>query len=895
LQFSSESEKNVELKYGYCRNNCMLHCGRIAVVKNGRVVEIRGWKGHPISDGKLCAKGLAAIDDTYGPNRVLYPMKRIGDKFERISWEKALDEIAEKLREIRKEWDGKPLHHMTAEEMRRVARYATPRNSCGEAEYLYYMRFGRTFISSLNYSGCVACNGNWWRARLATTGFNCPVNTIDTIVDSKLIIDFGYNIAETAVVSFKWVKEAIRRGAEFIYIDPRFTKTAAHATEYIPIRPGTDGALVLGLMNVLVRNGWTYPYLKYYVDEEEFNRFVEEIVKKYPPEKVEEITWVPSKKIEELAKKIHEAGRKVAILAGTRTSTQISGFNTNRLIVMLHLMIGSYGVSGGGDYNPKPGVVPADYVPLTPTCSYKYPAIFYPDDAYDWTRGWVPETRWPEVKEQIKAYFGLGGNPIIRSAGDQRGLYEYLKEHGLIVIGTTEWNEMCDYAHYVLPLATDLESSGSTFLCSTLRAVQWKDAAVPPMGEAKQDLWILNEICRRVYGDESMYRECPDCEKRAKEILADGGTLDDVWNEIVKPWADKIKAIWNEERRKPGGKYLDDIINEVAEESVKATGHCEDHKYVIRNRELIFREDLKEWGEKVGFDLDNHGLLWPYNIFKQGPEAVYHYWWRLEMLMWPLKPGTPAAMDPERCHPFSGLRLDIVKEKKVVYWPAPLCLMEKDPDYRGEKVFFERCPNCWKTAKELGMPEIPLLWTPPKRWNQKTNSFYPWKEGKAFIDLKGETWYGAGLPDWTEPAEKPRDISQKIDWNEEYPLIMITGKLAHLMTGYSQNVNVLLTKIEEKPFVWIHPSTAEHLGIKDGDIVKIITPRSPKNGLKIRVKLTTLIHPKVVFVPTHTGPKAINEDFRNEGVMLVASTAEDPYTRMIGYSTNVCRVERVDR
>jgi anaerobic selenocysteine-containing dehydrogenase len=83
LQFSSESEKNVELKYGYCRNNCMLHYGRIAVVKNGRVVEIRGWKGHPISDGKLCAKGLAAIDDTYGPNRVLYPMKRIGDKFER--------------------------------------------------------------------------------------------------------------------------------------------------------------------------------------------------------------------------------------------------------------------------------------------------------------------------------------------------------------------------------------------------------------------------------------------------------------------------------------------------------------------------------------------------------------------------------------------------------------------------------------------------------------------------------------------------------------------------------------------------------------------------------------------------------------------------------------------
>ncbi|MGQ9758988.1 MAG: hypothetical protein ACUVQ5_00215 [Candidatus Methanomethylicaceae archaeon] len=65
-----------------------------------------------------------------------------------------------------------------------------------------------------------------------------------------------------------------------------------------------------------------------------------------------------------------------------------------------------------------------------------------------------------------------------------------------------------------------------------------------------------------------------------------------------------------------------------------------------------------------------------------------------------------------------------MKDKKVVYWLAPLCLMEKDPNYRGEKVFFERCPNCWKTAKELGMPEIPLLWTPSKRWNEKKVSIH---------------------------------------------------------------------------------------------------------------------------------------------------------------------------
>ncbi|MBS7268842.1 MAG: hypothetical protein KIH10_08415 [Candidatus Freyarchaeota archaeon] len=158
--------------------------------------------------------------------------------------------------------------------------------------------------------------------------------------------------------------------------------------------------------------------------------------------------------------------------------------------------------------------------------------------------------------------------------------------------------------------------------------------------------------------------------------------------------------------------------------------------------------------------------------------------------------------------------------------------------------------------------------------------------------MKGETWNGAGLPEWTEPAESPKDVSEKIDWGEEYPLIMTTGKLTHLMTGHSQNVNELLLKIDEKPYVWIHPSTAEHLGINDGDLVKIITSRSPKNGLKMKAKLTRRIHPKTVFVPTHTGSKALNEDFRNEGVMLVTATAEDPYTKMIGYSTNACRVEK---
>ncbi|MBS7643797.1 molybdopterin-dependent oxidoreductase [Candidatus Bathyarchaeota archaeon] len=524
------------------------------------------------------------------------------------------------------------------------------------------------------------------------------------------------------------------------------------------------------------------------------------------------------------------------------------------------------------------------YIPWAAAAPYMYPEYMYPDDPHHWGKGWVPEAAWPQIKNQMRAYVGLGGNPVLRAAGDQRGVFEHLKKNGLVVIGTTEWNEMCDYAHYILPMATDLESSGSTFLCSTNRVVQWKDAAVPPLGEAKQDLWIINELGHRIFGDETMFRECPDCEKRVKEILSEGYSLDEAWEELIGQYLDEING------RLAKGERIDDIAVDLA----KRMGHDPgNHKYVVRNIELRYRLEFKKWGEQVGFDLDNHGLLWPYNIFKQGPEAIYHYWWKFMMILWPVPPGSPAAKDPEKYHPFSGLRLDIVKERGVIHFPAPMHLIEQDPNYRGEKVAFEKCPGCWKKGTEMNMPDIPILWTPSERWNSKTGSFYPWGAGKAYIDLKGETWHGAGLPDWEEPAESPKDVTQEIDWNEEYPLIMTTGKLPHLMSTSSQNVNEALVEIDELPMVQIHPIVAKRVGINDGDLVRVFTPRSPKYGsLVMKARITKRIHPKVIFVPTHTGPKSFSEEFQNEGVMLVTSPAEDPYTRMVGYSTNVCKIEK---
>jgi len=895
-----------EIKYGYCRGTigCMAYCGRQAHVKDGRVVDITGWPEHFISRGHLCAKGVAEVATTYSPHRILHPMKRVGDGFERISWDQAIEEITAILREVRSEWDGKPLHQMTVEEQRRVARTATPRNSSGEQEWLGYMRMGELFISAPHYSGCIGCFGNWWRSALATTGFTYPINTMPDLVNTKLAVNFGANYAETAPVMMQWFEEAKANGMKMICFDPRCSKLATRADEYVPIRPGTDGAVALGILNVLVENGWTYPYMEYYVDKGEWEKYVKEVVSAYTPERVEEVSWVPAEKVRDIARQIREAGRKVSFAWGSRISTSTNGFNTGRIMMTLVLATGAFGTPGGGIHQPKPAGVPCMYIPFAAAAPTKFPDKGYPDDPFSWGKGWVPEAAWPSIKEDIKVGYFLGANGIARAAGDQRGLMKALGESGKLIFATVEWNEMCEYANYILPLATDLETAGSTWLCGSNRNMAWKDAAIDPLGESRSDMWITNEVMARVLGEETFYRACPDCEREAKETLAAGASLDEVYGKLMKPWADEIKRRWDEERVKPWeagmptGKDLYTIMNEVAMESAQATGHGDDHRYVIRNIELIFREDLKEWGDEVGLDLDNHGLAWPYNIFLQGPEAINQYLWKLHMKAWPVMPGSMPAMDPDKWHPFSGLRLDILTERPGgVHWPCPAGMMEQDPDYRGETVFFQRSPANWMTSEEMGMPEVPLLWTPGMRWSDEEKNFVPWQMGKAVIDLRGESWHGAGLPEWEEPIYYEEELANKgqaPDLSEEYPFIVITGKMPQFVLSMTKGVNEVLVDVGEEPRVWISTQAAAPLGIADGDRVKIETPLSQEFGpLTMTAKVTELIHPRVIFCPHGTGSVAIRDKLKNEGgINFLANTSEDHLTRMVGYSHSIGKVTR---
>lgn len=840
----------VEVRHGFCKNVCHLACARLTTVKDGRVVNIEGDKDGLINEGRLCAKGKSVIKDLYAPNRILFPLKRErGQKsFRRIGWEQAITEISAKLREVRSEWDGKPIHHATPQQYRRVLWYESPNGDGGVAVDLLH-RFGRTFPASLHYSGCAGCFGNWWRSGLATVGSITRQDPVMDIINSKFILNIAYNLAETATNYLVWIKRAQEKGAKFVYIDVRRTPTADQADEFIPIRPGADGAFILGLLYVLlVENKWGYKDIYKTVEKEEWDKFVNEEVKKYPPEKAAELTWIPAETIRRLAKEIHAAGRQFAQINGTHGCTASNGFMTGRLYCMLNIALGAYGVPGGGEYAPKPTEIATIKLPVAgdllhpKAVRFQWPMPKWAGDIYDWHAGFTTENHYPEVAaDDIKVLLILAGNPLVKAADStsHRKMWDHIrsKPDSMIVIGTNVWKEECEYADYILPTAVDLERDADDLNCQANRFIEVKEAEVAPLGEAKPDIWILNEILKRVYGEETLFRQVADENHRSK--------LEEMARE---------------------GKSAQEIL---------AYARAHNLKEVYGNLEIIHHDTIKKIGQEHGFDFDNHYRTWPANIFDQGHHAIFQYQVSMSMLSYPMPEGT------EKYNPWSGVSIKVIKEKKGIFWPFPLAMLEVDPTFRG----------IMKNFKNMNpMEDYPVYWTPDYFYNNINGKWVmePWTPGKAKIDLKG-AWHNAGIPRWTDVVEFTKDKSPKIDWSEPYPLLMVTGKLGHMMQ-WSGRFNPM-TGALQGPRVLINPATAKHLGVKDEGPVKVTTPRG---SIVWKARITETVPEKVIFVPAHTGPKSGVKSYAVESVNILTNRKDsDPYTGFPAYSLAVCKVEPV--
>ena len=327
-----------QVVHAACPHDCPDACGTLITVEDGRATRIQGDSAHPITRGFLCAKVAKYLDRVYSPDRVLYPMRRVAAKgaggeaaFERISWDEAVDEIVARLKGISAEFGPEAI---------------LPYSYGGNLGVLNGGSMDMRFFHRLGASQLL-------RTICATTGGDAIVSIYGRKVGtepeqfrhSKYIIAWGANIHGNNVHLWPFVEEARRNGAKLVVIDPYRTRTARVADWHIPINPGTDVALALGLMHIIVRDGLhDADYISRYADG-----FVElqERLPKYTPHQVSQWTGIPVGDIERLAHE-YATTRPAAIRLNYGIQRTTNGGAAVRAVCMLPVITGSWKEAGGG-------------------------------------------------------------------------------------------------------------------------------------------------------------------------------------------------------------------------------------------------------------------------------------------------------------------------------------------------------------------------------------------------------------------------------------------------------------------------------------------------------------------------------------------------------------------
>lgn len=328
----------MEVKQTVCGGCAQSDCGIDVHVEDGKIQFIGGMKDHPYNLGKICPKGMAAGGLITDPKRLQYPMKRAGergeDKWTRISWDEALDTIAKKLLDIKKNYGPEQVA---------MIRGTGP-------GWQLSMMFHQLFMFAFG-SGNLISHGHVCKcARVFVAGTMMGGEHDLDIENTNCILFWGSNPAETSLPNY-WsrITRAKKRGVKLIVIDHRFSRTASKADLYVPIRPGTDGALALGLAHLIIKEDL---YDKEFVENYShgFDEYFE-LVQEFTPERVEQITQVPQETIREVA--LSYGGTKPSLLfVGNGLEQLDNSIQTMRAVFCLMGLTGNVGVKGGHILHP---------------------------------------------------------------------------------------------------------------------------------------------------------------------------------------------------------------------------------------------------------------------------------------------------------------------------------------------------------------------------------------------------------------------------------------------------------------------------------------------------------------------------------------------------------------
>lgn len=910
----------IETRKTVC-THCSVGCTVIAEVQGGVWVgQEPGWDS-PFNLGAHCAKGASVREHAHGERRLKYPMKKVGGEWQRISWEQAINEVGDQLLSIRESsgpdsvyWLGSAKHsNEQAYLFRKFAAYWGTNNVDHQAR--------------ICHSTTVAGVANTW-------GYGAMTNSYNDIHNSKAIFIIGGNPAEAHPVSLQHVLKAKEQNnAPLIVCDPRFTRTAAHADEFVRFRPGSDVALVWGLLWHIFENGW---------EDQEFIRTrvwgmdqIRTEVARWTPEEVERVTGVPGTQLERVARTLanNRPGTVIWCMGGTQHS---NGNNNTRAYCILQLALGNMGVAGGGTniFRGHDNVQGATDLGVLADTLPGYYGLTAGAWAH-WARVWGEDldylkSRFVTMKGKDgkdKEMMGLTGIPVSRwidgvleakdnleqpdntramvfwghAPNSQTRLKEMktaMEKLDLLVV-VDPFPTVSAILHdrtdntYLLPATTQFETRGS--VTASNRSLQWRDQVVDPLFESLPDHVIMTKFARKFGFADQMLRNIsmdsedePNIEDLTREFNRGMWTVGYTGQspERLKKHMDNQHTFDRTTLRANGGPCDGDFYGMpwpcwgTPEMNHPGSANLYDQSIPVAQGGLPFRA-------RYGVEYNGDNLL-AEGTYTVGSEIQDGYpEFTMQML---IDLGWDSDLTPY--------------ERGMIEWVSGY--LEARPETEtvvGEQSQTGPYPSewvekvggvNWKTDLSGGIQRVAILhgcapygnakarcvvWTfpdpiPVHREPLYTNrrdlvADYPTYEDKSF---------------WRVPTLYAS--IQKNDFSRDYPIILTSGRLVEYEGGGDETrSNPWLAELQQNMFVEINPRDANNLGVRDGAQVWVEGPEGGK--VKVMAQVTPRVGEGVAFMPFHFGGHFEGVDQRSK-----YPDGADPY--VLGESTNTAQTYGYD-
>src|SRR5210317_881743 len=879
---SASSDAKTEIKKSVC-THCSVGCTVQAEVRDGVWVgQEPGWDS-PFNLGSHCAKGSAVRELGHGERRLKYPMKLVNGTYTRVSWEQAINEIGDQMLKIRDESGPDSVYWLGS---------AKTNN---EQSYLYRKFAAYWGTNNVDHQARI-CHSTTVAGVANTWGYGAMTNSYNDIHNSKAMFLIGGNPAEAHPVSLLHILKAKEQNnAPLIVCDPRFTRTAAHADEYVRFRPGSDVALIWGIMWHIFENKW---------EDKEFIRQrvygmddIRAEVKKWNPEETERVTGVPGSQLKRVAKIManNRPGTFIWCMGGTQHT---NGNNNTRAYCAFQLALGNMGTAGGGAniFRGHDNVQGAtDMCILSHSLpgyyglsagAWKHWARVWEED-YDWlkarfasikgkdgktkslmNKNGIPVSRWIdgvlekkdniEQPDNLKAMVFWGHAP--NSQTRMKEMKVAMEKLDLMVVidpyptVSAVLSDKTDGV-YLLPSTTQFETYGS--VTASNRSLQWREKVIDPSFDSLPDHTIIYKFAKKFGFADRMFRKI--------KVTNDEPYVEDVTREFN------------------GGMWT---IGYTGQSPERIKAH-------MANQHVFDRTTL----QAVGGELDGeyYGLPWPCC----GTAEMGH-------------PGTPLLYDTSKPVAEGGLcfrarfgvehegnnllaegSYPVGSEIKDGYPQFTMAMLKKlgwDKDLTAdEKAAIDKVGGDkanWKVDLSGGIQRVAIKHGCAPFGNAKARVIV-WTFPDP-VPLHREPLYTsrrdlvADYPTYSDRMAYRLPTLYKsiqdVDHSAKYPIILTSGRLVEYEGGGDETrSNPWLAELQQDMFVEINPFDANSKGIRNGAMVWVATPEGAR--IKVMAMVTERVAKGVAFLPFHFGGHMEGKDLRS-----IYPEGSDPY--VLGEAAN---------